>query len=298
LLGLGHWSRAWSHFEPEGARLLAELKARASIARVRLRRTVPLHVDAAGPDRRPQQLMGDPLVCVLFLLKDMLTLYPGRSLVQNIGNDSSGTHLRNNRRVLRRQARSRVDCADIAVEQSDFGPGRLRRILPKPAHLAVTHPRFGEAPGDPTRMSARTLVKELAPPVFVDLYRRWSGRSLRFPTAPPTFDEAKRLSSSYAAPQILEQTLSATRAVMSGHAAFERDSILFNKPEYSFPILATLLRAGIGNPQMLEVTDFRRIARQHLPTMPALPAEHDARALARDRAGRLRRSGPTRVCDQ
>jgi len=105
-------------------------------------------------------------------------------------------------------------------------------------------------------MSARTLVKELAPPVFVDLYRRWSGRSLRFTDRPATFDEAKRLSSSYAAPQILEQTLSATRAAMSGHAAFERASIPFNKPEYSFPILATLLRAGIGNPQMLEVTDF------------------------------------------
>jgi len=44
--------------------------------------------------------------------------------------------------------------------------------------------------------------------------------------------------------------------VTSGQAAFERDSILFDEPEFSFPILATLLRAGVDSPQMLEVTDF------------------------------------------
>ena len=105
-------------------------------------------------------------------------------------------------------------------------------------------------------MSARTLVRDLAPPVFLDLYRRWSGRSLRFTDQPATFDEAQRLSTSYAAPQILERTLAATRAVTSGAAAFERDSILFDEPDFPFPILATLLRAAAGSAQRLEVVDF------------------------------------------
>jgi len=105
-------------------------------------------------------------------------------------------------------------------------------------------------------MSARTLVKDLAPPAFLDLYRRWSGRSLRFTDQPATFEDAKRLSTSYAAPQILERTLAATRAVTSGAAAFERDSILFDEPDFPFPILATLLRAAAGGSGRLEVNDF------------------------------------------
>jgi putative methyltransferase (TIGR04325 family) len=122
-------------------------------------------------------------------------------------------------------------------------------------------------------MSARTLVKELAPPVLVDLYRRWSGRTLRFSEHPSTFDEAKRLSSSYAAPQILERTLTATRAVTSGQAAFERDSVSFDAPEFSFPILATLLRAGIGNSHTLEVTDFGgSLGNTYRQCRPFLPA--------------------------
>jgi hypothetical protein len=89
--GWATWSRAWSHFEPDGARLLARTQVPRVDARIRLRRTVPLHVDAAGPDRRPQQFVGHPLVRVLFP-EGSADALPGRSLVTNIGNDSSGTH--------------------------------------------------------------------------------------------------------------------------------------------------------------------------------------------------------------
>ena len=40
-------------------------------------------------------------------------------------------------------------------------------------------------------MSARALVKELAPPVFVDLCRRWSGRSLCFSDRVPVRDQSR-----------------------------------------------------------------------------------------------------------
>ncbi|MEO7336677.1 MAG: methyltransferase, TIGR04325 family [Caldimonas sp.] len=105
-------------------------------------------------------------------------------------------------------------------------------------------------------MSASTLARGLAPPVLVDLYRRWSGKTLRFIDVPEGWDEAVRLSTGYADGDILERVLAATRAVVSGQAAFERDSVLFDAPELPFPLLAALLRAAVIERGDLTVVDF------------------------------------------
>jgi hypothetical protein len=115
--GWATWSRAWSHFEPEGARLLAELKARG------LSREFDFDGQFPYTSMLQDQIAGrNSSWAILWyascFLKDMLTLYPGRSLVQNIGNDSSGTHCGTTDGFSGDTALSRVDCADIAVEQS------------------------------------------------------------------------------------------------------------------------------------------------------------------------------------
>jgi len=115
--GWATWSRAWSHFEPDGARLLAELKARG------LSREFDFDGQFPYTSMLQDQIAGrNSSWAILWyascFLKDMLTLYPGRSLVQNIGNDSSGTHCGTTDGFSGDTALSRVDCADIAVEQS------------------------------------------------------------------------------------------------------------------------------------------------------------------------------------
>ena len=42
----------------------------------------------------------------------------------------------------------------------------------------------------------------------------------------------------YGAPDILGRVVEATRAVVAGAAPFERDSIMFDEPEYPFAVLA------------------------------------------------------------
>ena len=115
--GWATWSRAWSHFQPDGAPLLAELKARG--------RTREFDFDGQFPYTAmlQDQIAGrNNSWAILWyascFLKDLLTLYPGRSLVQNIGNDSSGTHCGTTDGFSGDAARSRVDCAEIVVEQS------------------------------------------------------------------------------------------------------------------------------------------------------------------------------------
>lgn len=105
-------------------------------------------------------------------------------------------------------------------------------------------------------MSARTLARSLAPPIVLDLFRRWSGRSLRFSGNPSSWDQAIRMSSGYSDPSILERVLMATRAVASGQARYERDGMLFDKPTFPFPVLAALLRAAARDANHLDVIDF------------------------------------------
>ena len=89
--GWATWSRAWQVFEPDAANLLANLHEQG------LERDFDL--DGAGPYIK---MLEDFIVGknnswavrwhAATYLRGMFTLYPGKSLVQNIGIDGSGTH--------------------------------------------------------------------------------------------------------------------------------------------------------------------------------------------------------------
>ncbi len=89
--GWATWSRAWVHFNPDGRLLLKQLRARGLCHAFDLDGSYPytrmLRGQIAG--RNDSWAIRWHASC---FLKGMLTLYPGRSLVDNIGNDDSGTH--------------------------------------------------------------------------------------------------------------------------------------------------------------------------------------------------------------
>lgn len=89
--GWGTWARAWARYRPDGKALLAELEAR--------RLTREFDLDGAYPycDMLRDQIAGRNDSWAIrwhasAFLGGMLTLYPGRSLVHNIGHDDTGTH--------------------------------------------------------------------------------------------------------------------------------------------------------------------------------------------------------------
>lgn len=89
--GWATWRRGWAHFDPDGARLLSALES-AGLTRA-------FDFDGAFPY---SQMLRDQVAGQVdswairwyasAFLDDLLTLYPGRSLVENIGLDGSGTH--------------------------------------------------------------------------------------------------------------------------------------------------------------------------------------------------------------
>lgn len=72
----------------------------------------------------------------------------------------------------------------------------------------------------------------------------------------PDWATASAHASGYDAPAILERVRDAARAVRSGAARYERDGVVFEQVEYSFPVLSGLLHAVAGRSHELSVLDF------------------------------------------
>ena len=71
-----------------------------------------------------------------------------------------------------------------------------------------------------------------------------------------TWDEAEKESTGYNAPVILERTKEAALKVKRGEAVYERDSVLFNEIQYSYPVLAAILWTAARYGGWLNVLDF------------------------------------------
>lgn len=81
-------------------------------------------------------------------------------------------------------------------------------------------------------------------------------QSICFAGAYATWAAAAQDATGYNAPIILERTRAAMLKVKSGEAIFERDSVIFDQPEWPWPVLACLLKIAIGNGGRLSVLDF------------------------------------------
>jgi putative methyltransferase (TIGR04325 family) len=85
-------------------------------------------------------------------------------------------------------------------------------------------------------------------------WRRHAG--LHFTGDYSSWEAALKDATGYDAPAILAKTRDAVLKVKRGEAAYERDSVLFDKVEHSFPLLAGLLRAAARQQGELRVLDF------------------------------------------
>jgi hypothetical protein len=115
--GWATWKRAWDLFEPDGAKLLAQLRERG------LEREFDRGGEYAYTRMLEDQIAGlNDSWAVRWhastFLADRYTLYPGRALVQNIGNDAQGTHSKSTHRFDVKLADRPVQVSRIQVMES------------------------------------------------------------------------------------------------------------------------------------------------------------------------------------
>lgn len=90
----------------------------------------------------------------------------------------------------------------------------------------------------------RELLRDLLPPIVARAYRGLARRAFTFRGDHATWEAARAASTGYDAAAILASAREAALKVKRGEARMDRDGVAFEQLEYSFPVLAGLLRAA------------------------------------------------------
>ncbi|MCC7278875.1 MAG: methyltransferase, TIGR04325 family [Chromatiaceae bacterium] len=220
------------------------------------------------------------------LLRGGLCLRPPWSLVEHIGFDALATNAGSASGWANPPLRA---CPPVpstwpdAVEHAACG-ALQRRAFPPPPVLPPSPPpglarritrrlrRLTVALTGSTRLeslSVRPAVEGLTPPLLLRAYRAGRRRmaggtaiavapsaALQLTGQYATWSAAQADSAGYDAGVILERTRAALLKVKRGEAVYERDSVLFEVIEYSWPVLAGLMWVAAQHDCRLNVLDL------------------------------------------
>ncbi len=115
--------------------------------------------------------------------------------------------------------------------------------------------------------SLKRLARDWLPPILLDAYRG-SRRKVTVGTGEdagalggyvgdfPDWRAARAVSTGYDGAEILRRVSAALLKVKNGEAVYERDSVLFSEPQYSWPVATALLWAAAINGGRLTVIDY------------------------------------------
>ena len=101
----------------------------------------------------------------------------------------------------------------------------------------------------------KKLIKSFLPPALAELLRDQSG-SCRYSGHYDNWLEARKMTSGYDDKKILDKVLQSAIKVEKGEAVFERDGVILEQIEYSWPLLAQLLLVAAKQDGKLNVLDF------------------------------------------
>jgi len=163
--GWATWARAWRTFEPDGQRLLAELERRGLIEEF------DFNGSAGYSKMLRDQIAGknDSWAVRWYasaFLAGRFTLYPGRSLVANIGNDGSGRHASKTSLYASALVQERLAVDPIAVTECAAARAAFA------AFFAGAAGGTGRRVASGLSMKLRNFVRSALPPKMVDLLRR------------------------------------------------------------------------------------------------------------------------------
>ena len=101
----------------------------------------------------------------------------------------------------------------------------------------------------------KQIIKKITPPIFLDIFRRGITKYGFFGDF-LTWKDAINASTGYNTDEIIKKVKDSLLKVKSGEAVYERDSVLFDKIHYSWPLLAGLLWITSQKGNRLNLIDF------------------------------------------
>lgn len=105
-------------------------------------------------------------------------------------------------------------------------------------------------------MQTKTIAKKWLPSALIERLKPLLRIGIYFSGNYADWETASAHASGYDSVVILEQVKQAMLKIKAGEVVSERDSVLFDEVQHSFPVLAGLLRAAAENENQLSVLDF------------------------------------------
>jgi putative methyltransferase (TIGR04325 family) len=102
-------------------------------------------------------------------------------------------------------------------------------------------------------ISVRNIIKQCLPPIVLNLLKRFLSRKSFVNYS--SWELAEQRSEGYHSDNIIEKVRKSAKLVFNGEATYERDSVIFDRIEYSYPLLASLLFVA-ANSKSFKVIDF------------------------------------------
>ena len=141
--GWATWQRGWKIFEPNGQFLLDELVRRHLIQKFDYNGAYPFSNMLQDQIKGANDSWAIRWHASAFLA-GKLTLYPGRSLVHNSGNDGSGTHSGASDSMDIKLSKTKINLNNIAVESSRIGREAFE-IFFRQSQKSLLHRLLGKA---------------------------------------------------------------------------------------------------------------------------------------------------------
>jgi len=101
----------------------------------------------------------------------------------------------------------------------------------------------------------KKIIQNIIPPILVSFLKKIKGNKYGWKGNYSTWEEAKRDASGYDETKILTAARESLLKVKNGEAVYERDTVLFDEVQYSWPLLSGLMFTAIKNKEV-RVLDF------------------------------------------
>jgi putative methyltransferase (TIGR04325 family) len=255
--GWATWKRGWDLFDKNGKKLLSKIQKNNLANEFNFNNTYP-YLEMLQDRVNGLNNSWAILWYASAFLKNKLTLYPGKSLVQNIGLDNSGTHSKKSDKYKGTLFLAKLALIKINVKENILAKNKIKHFFNKIRNRKRFLSLFNRIKiwlKIYYNIFKKTL-KLLLPPLLVKTLKLLKRKKYGWFGNYPNWAKAIIKCKGYGANNIVGKVKNSLLQVKNGIAVYERDSVIFTEKQYSWPLLASLLWIAKENNEKLNVIDF------------------------------------------
>jgi putative methyltransferase (TIGR04325 family) len=248
--GWATWKDRWALFEPNPQKLLNKLRDNNLIDKFNLYGAYNFESMLIDQIKGNVSSWAIRWQAVAYL-ENKLTLYPRYSVTKNIGFGHGATHGGDDR--YSKNIKFANKSINVQKNQVAEDPAIIEKMIA--GYRRTTQP----TPLKKAKAVASKGLRYLMPSLLSKVYRKvkkYYKNEILWKGDYTSWIDALQNCTGYDTPLILEKTKAAILKVKNGEAAFERDTVLFDKHLYSWTLLSFLLKIAAENKGELNILDF------------------------------------------